>query len=1256
MIGDNILSHTDIITELIENVNKYHRSDDTRSTTSRDIAVCVAMQILTYAPLQRRTLTVMYHPQSPNGGWATQDGKSPDQAISEGAPHLVKLVQNNNTKRTAGTLETTDVYFQRLLVEFHFAIDSPKTEDTLQELYDLYEVLNDKAGLANCRLMQADGLLSPPFASPVTQNLIPIHTSDAAGDNSFWDPIENKILALKESDQASRCYEESLQLFRESNCHRGQAAVLLRQGSILHARACSLSPKSLDRGKYLEQATKKYDEALALFDLDEANIQTVKTNQILLDITKANVPSRDLKNRAGEIGKWGRDHKNEQLSLHLCILMLRFARREWHRYTSFDAAILGYECAHACATELGNIVAAFVSMSGRAEAYHETNYRPAAIVMVEQCINMFHPVLNYYDDLINSTNDKPLGKVDRRHIIIKKMDFVWSFATYAGRVYSRIDSLDRFNSWEDWFLSYVEKDENYKTHRREYLDYQDKPNERSVKEILGATLEEIMDEANLDRSVSRKYRIAEIMYKRLIREGNWREAEAIMHRFIEDLTTFKKIYTRDMYQMLACHLIGDTGKARETLDSMTDDEMFKNKLGELNLSEIRGHARFASFSINAIHACVIAEDWERGARILSKLLDLDPNFIHESSNTETVVYLPFRLAIAGCIYLNNSQPELAFKAFLKVRHILEMTRSQTVDIDAKVGVLAHNRTMEAYLILADICLRCLAAGLPVGILNSYEHGHPSGTAWEEHALLFMEEARARSLLDSLVTSPQKESGSNKLGQQISEMVYKRRALTHLQFLSERTEEQEKELANLAAEIENLDIGGVSSSTSDLINTVTSPIAPHSLFAHLNDDVIVIEGAFYRTGCLLLGVTNKGIESFQKGTTRLIELQRLVMNLMQTMRTMDGTHSEDEQERKSQVEALSSQISEILLAPFTEIIRRKRHVIFSVSEPLTAFPFSALMFDGRPLVMHAAVSQIPSLTVLYHLSKRPSGSSTPTVSVFTKSLSEGDVSAESRLTRQHSLPMAGIEAVNISNMFSTWPIEASTLTRGQFRDHIEEHTSVLHIGTHGVVDLENPLLSSISIGEDFRVIDMSQIQTKANLLVFAACLSGLGRAVGNDVLGFTHVVLGTGCQAYIGTLFEVSDFASMVLMTLFYRNLKSNPSLSLAEGLRNAQVEFLQFDNEKATEFIDSLLDLWNLPTEKTETDDEIKSPTDIVPEGKYLLTLQKMLLPQLDWTSPFFWAPYVLIGYGDFSFFRGPEIASLNLVDHLIGQAVDEVA
>lgn len=181
----------------------------------------------------------------------------------------------------------------------------------------------------------------------------------------------------------------------------------------------------------------------------------------------------------------------------------------------------------------------------------------------------------------------------------------------------------------------------------------------------------------------------------------------------------------------------------------------------------------------------------------------------------------------------------------------------------------------------------------------------------------------------------------------------------------------------------------------------------------------------------------------------------------------------------------------------------------MSDPLTAFPFSILTLDDKPLVTHAAVSQVPSLTVLHHLSQRTPASGTPTVSVLAKSPVEQSNSTE-KPAREVNLHMAGIEAVNIARAFGTWPIEASKLSRNDFRKYVEDGSLIMHIGTHGDIDHRNPLLSSISIGEgqDFRVADMSTIRSRVNLLVFAACLSGLGRAtIGSDVLGFSHVTLG-----------------------------------------------------------------------------------------------------------------------------------------------------
>lgn len=321
--------------------------------------------------------------------------------------------------------------------------------------------------------------------------------------------------------------------------------------------------------------------------------------------------------------------------------------------------------------------------------------------------------------------------------------------------------------------------------------------------------------------------------------------------------------------------------------------------------------------------------------------------------------------------------------------------------------------------LIDICLKCAKLCLPVAILDVYDHGHPQ-VLWKEHALLFMEEARARSLVDSLSSLAEQQS-NEEAKKSIAEGIYKRRALTHLQSIKNRTAEQDEELPKLVAEVKDLDIGSWSSTANDLMNTMNSSISPRDLFGHLSHDTVVIEASFNISGCAIMAITTRGIEAFETNTIRDVNIRKWAMKLMQIMRELTGVRGSRDEERKSRVEELSRRISDVLLKPFEAIIQEKNHIIFSLSQPLTAFPVSALIYKGKPLILHAAVSQAPSLTALYHLSKRRPESALPSISVFTKAVpdEQADVSGNVRVTKEPFLPMAGIEAISISKMFSTW---------------------------------------------------------------------------------------------------------------------------------------------------------------------------------------------------------------------------------------------
>ncbi|KAJ5117358.1 hypothetical protein N7448_010990 [Penicillium atrosanguineum] len=446
--------------------------------------------------------------------------------------------------------------------------------------------------------------------------------------------------------------------------------------------------------------------------------------------------------------------------------------------------------------------------------------------------------------------------------------------------------------------------------------------------------------------------------------------------------------------------------------------------------------------------------------------------------------------------------------------MIERRRSQTIDVDARMGSSMAGWQSEVYLNLARLCLRSCDSDVPISLLDRYEHDHPTGISWTEHALLFTESRRAHTVLDSLQIQHSQRELVEPSSASIPKAIHKLRTLRSLLSLQSPTQAEVSEIAELQDEIRELENDDAISPAIGFVEEANTTIDPRLIYQSIPDDAVIIQITFGARGFIAFAVTKDGIQDLQQGPTRVSDIQKPVAEAQ-------------------------------------------------------------------------------------------------TVSVFAKSPNanppEGDESNTRNESNGVNLHIAAIEAVSIARMFATWPVEASNLYRKRFCNYMEGRSSIIHIGTHGYVDPRNPLLSSISIGENFRVLDMSTIRSTACLLGFAACLSGLGKAtLSTGVLGFSHVVLSSGCQAYIGALWELSDLASMMIMTLFYRYLKGNANIFTAEAIRQAQIEFMQLENVRAEELLTSMLEDW------TAFDENGNIPADFAPDLDFVLSVWKMTLSQID--------------------------------------------
>ena len=187
-----------------------------------------------------------------------------------------------------------------------------------------------------------------------------------------------------------------------------------------------------------------------------------------------------------------------------------------------------------------------------------------------------------------------------------------------------------------------------------------------------------------------------------------------------------------------------------------------------------------------------------------------------------------------------------------------------------------------------------------------------------------------------------------------------------------------------------------------------------------------------------------------------------------------------------------------------------------------------------------------------------------------------------------LPGTEKEVKEISALFSDKNFTASSYTREQADEDLIKNARLkdyrfLHFATHGVVDESNPDLSRIFLqpgtnGEDGDLFagEIYNLELDASLVTLSACQTGLGKIFrGEGVIGLSRALAYAGARNIIVSFWNVADESTALLMKDFYRNLLDDASPNYSEDLRQAKMKLLR--NEK--------------------------------------------------YAAPFYWAPFVLIGF-----------------------------
>jgi CHAT domain-containing protein len=125
-------------------------------------------------------------------------------------------------------------------------------------------------------------------------------------------------------------------------------------------------------------------------------------------------------------------------------------------------------------------------------------------------------------------------------------------------------------------------------------------------------------------------------------------------------------------------------------------------------------------------------------------------------------------------------------------------------------------------------------------------------------------------------------------------------------------------------------------------------------------------------------------------------------------------------------------------------------------------------------------------------------------------------------------------------------------------------SIIHIASHGFVNMTEPLQSGIAFSDDpgrpgnevlfgFEVFNLNM---RARLVTLSACETGLGRVYrGEGLMGLSRSFIYAGASNLVLSLWKVADQSTAMLMVDFYRDIRNQPEFSTA--LRKAKLKMLK---------------------------------------------------------------------------------------------------
>ena len=500
--------------------------------------------------------------------------------------------------------------------------------------------------------------------------------------------------------------------------------------------------------------------------------------------------------------------------------------------------------------------------------------------------------------------------------------------------------------------------------------------------------------------------------------------------------------------------------------------------------------------------------------------------LHRLEQAETPVLTYQAWFVMGLIEEAANTPDAAYRAYLSAHDRLENLRSHLKTEETKIAFLKDKLA-----VYESLVRMCLNRGETV-----CEH---------EQAFAFIEQAKSRSLADLIAMRgdrpPTARQAQTALIEQVAtlreELTWYTRAIQmlesgsaalrtpHLEKLRRAARECEQRLVETMTSVrdENPDFANVEQGSS---------IDLESIRGVLPEDALLLQ--YYRVqdtlyACLLsrhsLKIVPVGAASEVRRVLQLLRFQ------LSKFRLGPDYAARFHALLLEAANAHLRTLYENLIAPL-ETFLNAAHLIVAPHEFLHYLPFHALLDGDGCFGDRYSISYTPSASVYYLCATKNATHSRGALVLGVPDPSAPQILAETRAVAS-VLPDAEV-------------FLGAEATQAVLRDR-GARSRFVHIATHGWFRQDNPMFSSISLGDrPLSLFDLYQLSLPAELVTLSGCGTGLNVVVGGDeLLGLKRGLLYAGAQSILLTLWDVHDQSTAEFMKLFYSRLRSHPSKARA---------------------------------------------------------------------------------------------------------------